>query len=129
MPTAASAPTADAAPAVGPGDLPELPHLPSEWRRGVNAPDVHRGGKGGIGVQVQQLLGNVHKHADKHREALAKLLNMRPHTTSARTGAELCGLNRIAVWRVLSKMRVQEWQCHQPARGGGATKMWGTNNV
>ena len=129
MPTAASAPTADAAPAVGPGDLPELPHLPSEWRRGANAPDVHRGGNGFIGVQAQQILGNVHKHAEMHREALAKLLNMRPHTTSARIVAELCGLNRIAVWRVLSKMRVQEWQCHQPARGGGATKMWGTNNV
>ena len=67
----ASAPTADAAPAAGPGDRPELPDLPSPWRRGRNVPDVYRGGNGSVGVQAQQIIGKVHAHAARHREAQA----------------------------------------------------------
>ena len=125
----ASAPTADAAPAAGPGDRPELPDLPSTWRRGRNVPDVYRGGNGSVGVQAQQIIGNVHAHAARHREAQAKMMNMRRHATIARVVAELCGLQRRCLERVHSQMQAQEWAYHQPLRGGGANKMWETNNV
>ena len=82
-----------------------------------------------MGVQAQQIIGNVHAHAARHREAQAKMLNMRRHATSARIVAELCGLQRRCVGRVLSQMQAQEWAYHQPLRGGGANKMWETNNV
>ena len=91
--------------------------------------EVYRGGNGFFSVQAQQILGDVHVHAEMHREALAKMLNMRPHATSGRIVAELCGLGPRGVKRVLSQMQAQEWAYHQPLRGGGANKMWETNNV
>ena len=67
-----------------------------------------------MGVQAQQIIGNVHAHAARHREAQAKMMNKRRHATIARVVAELCGLQRRCLERVLSQMQAQEWACHHP---------------
>ena len=83
-----------------------------------------------MGVQAQQIIGNAHAHVARHRESLANMLQIRRHASNARIVADLCGLHRRCVARVLLQMQGgQEWAYHQPLRGGGANKMWETNNV
>ena len=69
-------------------------------------PDVYRGGNGSVGVQAQQIIGNVHAHAARHREALAKMLSMRRHATIARIVALADAGARVGVPPAASR-----WRC------------------
>ena len=93
-----------------------LPDLPSGWLRGHNAPSVHRGGDGSLSAQAQQIIGNVHAHVEKHRVAFAAMLKLRPHSTSARIVAMICGLPRRTVESRLREMQAQGWTCSQSLR-------------
>ena len=71
-----------------------LPVLPGEWQIGLSLTEAHRGTSGRLLPQALQIIGNLHYNVDKNRAAFVRVLGMRPHTTSARVVAKLCGINR-----------------------------------